>query len=373
MQRTIFRPEHDRFRSLVEEFYGSEVAPRFGEWEAAGRPPRQFWRRAGELGLLSCGIPRRFGGEPERDFRYNAILTESAQAAGLALGGLRVQTDICLPYLLEYADDDQQAAWLPRLAAGDAVVALAISEPGAGSDVASIATGAVRDGDDFVVNGSKTFISNGISADLVILAVRTGSSGGKSGLSLLLVDTASPGFERGRNLEKIGLKGQDLAELYFRDMRVPATALLGRENAGFTYLTANLAQERLSIAINSQASAAAVLAATRAIFAGARNSQDVKFSLAGCQVQVAAGQALIDQAITAHLRRALSAADAAAVKLFCTEMQSQVIDRCLQLGGLEHYTRRSPIGRGYTDSRVSRVYGGTSEIMRVIVAKSMGL
>lgn len=373
MRRTIFLEEHDRFRALVRDFFRDEVLPEHRSWAVDGQPPRWFWRRCGELGLLAAGVPAEYGGFPDRDFRYNAILTETAQEFGLALGGLRVQTDICLPYLLEAADDAQRAEWLPRMVSGDAVVSLAISEPGAGSDIKSMTTTAVRDGDAFVVNGSKTFISNGATSDLVILAVRSRPEGGREGLSLLLVDTTTPGFERGRTLHKLGLKEQDLAELFFRDMRVPVSALLGVEHGAFAALTSNLAQERLSIAVNSQASAAAALHAATSLFSGGRNPQSVKFALADSASEVAAGQALIDQALAAHVSGTLLPEDAAAVKLFCTEMQSRVIDRCVQAAGLEHFTADGPLGRAYADGRVSRIYGGSSEILRVIVAKSLGL
>jgi acyl-CoA dehydrogenase len=373
MSRAVFTAGHDTFRDQVRTFLTSEVLPEYTDWERAGRPSRRFWHRAGELGILGIGVPAEYGGYEGSDFRHSVVVTEETQRLGLAIGGLRVHTDICLPYFLHHASEEQRRRWLPRLCAGEAVVALALSEPGAGSDLKAMATRAVRDGDHYVVDGAKTFISNGAAADLVILAVKTDPAAGRWGISLLVVETDTPGFAHGRSLDKLGLKAQDLAELSFTDMRVPAENLLGRENEGFTYLTANLAQERLSIAINSQAAAAAALAWTVAEIAGTDAGQDVKFELAACAAEVAAGQALVDQALTTLLAGALTGAEAAAAKLYCTEMQSRVVGRCLALHGPEAFRRSSPIGRAYLDGRVSRIYGGSSEIMKVIIGQQLGL
>ncbi|WP_354702531.1 acyl-CoA dehydrogenase family protein [Paraconexibacter sp. AEG42_29] len=375
MRRTVFRPEHDAFRSVVREFFQDEVVPEYPEWEKAGRPPRSFWYRAGALGLLGVGVPEAFGGLAGSGFKHSAVITEEAQRAGLAIGGVRVHTDICMPYFLEYATAEQQERWLPALTSGEAVSALALSEPGAGSDLKALSTSARRDGDHYVVDGAKTFISNGLAADLVILAVKTDRSAGRHGISLLVVDAQTPGFERGPRLEKIGQKAQDLSELFFTDMHVPVQNLLGEENRGFAYLTANLAQERLSIGLNSQAAAVAALEATVAnVASGALPSgQHAKFELAACAAEVQAGQALTDRALDAHEAGELMPEDAAVVKLYCTELQGRVVDRCLQLHGVAGCSRTSVLGRAYADARVSRIYGGSSEIMKVIVAKSLGL
>jgi alkylation response protein AidB-like acyl-CoA dehydrogenase len=377
VQRTVFNEQHAAFREVVRRFFAEEVVTEYAAWEQTGAPTRCFWTRAGELGLLGVMVPVEYGGLAGSTFKHSAVVTEEAQAAGLTLGGLRVQTDICMPYFLEYATTEQQARWLPGLASGDYVTALAMSEPGAGSDMKAMSTRAVRDGDEYIVNGAKTFITNGLSADLLIVAVKTDPQAGRAGISLLVVDADTPGFERGRKLEKIGLRTQDLAELFFTDMRVPVGNLLGGENRGFEYLTANLAQERLSIAVNSQAAAAAVLGQTIARVAERGGelaaAQGTKFELAACATDVAAGQALVDQALEAHDRATLTPADAATVKLFCTELQGRVSDRCLQLLGLEGYSRTSPVGRAFADARVSRIYGGSSEIMKIIVAKAIGL
>jgi acyl-CoA dehydrogenase len=373
--RTVFTREQEQFRHSVRQFLDADVVPEYPRWLADGKPSRQFWRGAAEVGILGIGVPAEFGGLPGADYRHSAVVTEEIQARGLAIGGLRVQTDICLPYLLHHGSAEQRAGWLPRMASGDVVVALGLSEPGAGSDLKAMSTRARRCGDHYVVNGAKTFISNGAAADLVILAVKTDPDAGRRGISLLLVDTSTPGFERGRKLDKLGLRAQDLAEISFTDMRVPVENLLGEENEGFTYLTSNLAQERLSIAVNSQAAAAAALSwAVEDHQHGATASQDVKFTLAQCAAEVAAGQALIDQALSRHVEGRLSGSDAAIAKLFCTELQGRVVDRCLALtppsGALRGESR---LGNAYLDGRVSRIYGGSSEIMKVIVGQSLGL
>lgn len=372
--RAVFTVEQESFRAVVRTFLEDEVVPAYPTWVDEGRPSRQFWRRAGDLGMLGVGVPESFGGRSGTDFRDSAVVTEEIQRLGLAIGGLRVQTDICMPYLLHHASQEQQRRWLPRLTSGSAVIALAMSEPGAGSDIKSLSTRAVRDGDHYVVNGAKTFISNGAAADLVILAVKTDPDAGRNGLSLLVVETSSPGFERGRKLDKLGLQAQDLAELAFTDMRVPVDNLLGEENAGFGYLTSNLAQERLSIAVNSQAAASAALAWTVEDLRGTSPSQAVKFALAECATEVAAGQALVDQALARLIADELSGADASLVKLYCTELQGRTVARCLDLSPpATSYRGSSRIGQAYLDGRVSRIYGGSSEIMKVIIAQQLGL
>jgi alkylation response protein AidB-like acyl-CoA dehydrogenase len=372
MRRTVFTSEHDAFRAKVRAFVEEDVAPHYDAWEADHQPSRDFWLRAGEVGLLGVGVPEEYGGQPGTGFKHSAIVTEEIQRYGLAMGGLRVHTDICMPYFLEYATEAQKQRWMPRLLSGEWVAALGMSEPGAGSDMKAMSTRAKRDGDVYVVNGAKTFISNGIACDVVILAVKTDPDAGRRGISLLVVEADTPGFERGRSLEKIGQHAQDLAELFFTDMPVPVESLLGEENRGFEYLSHNLAAERLSIAVNSQAHAAGVLERTvKAVGTGAE--QHVKFELAACATEVAAGQALIDQALEANERGELSLADAAAAKLYCTELQGRVVDRCLQVHGTAGYVRTSDIGRAFADARVSRIYGGSSEIMKVIVAKELGL
>jgi alkylation response protein AidB-like acyl-CoA dehydrogenase len=375
MRRTVYNENHDAFRQVVRQFLEDEVRPEYESWESTSRPSRRFWSRAGELGLLGVGVPGEYGGLAGSTFKHSAVVTEEVQRAGFALGGLRVQTDICMPYLLEYASGEQRARWLPEVTSGAAVLALALSEPGAGSDMKAMSTRARRDGDHYVINGAKTFISNGLGADLVILAAKTDPEAGRRGMSLFVVEATSEGFARGPSLRKIGLKTQDLSELFFTDLVVPATDLLGEENHGFEYLTSNLAQERLSIAVNSQAAAASALGHTvqRFVAADGESSQHTKFELAACAAEVQAGQAMIDCALDAHDAGELTASDAASLKLFCTELQGRVTDRCLELFGPSGYERTSLIGRLYADGRVSRIYGGSSEIMKVIIAKDLGL
>jgi acyl-CoA dehydrogenase len=370
MRRTVFDDSHDRFRHVVRAFLTDEVCPDYPNWEVAGMPPRWFWRRAGEIGILGIGVPVEYGGLAESTLKHSAVVTEEAQRLGLALGGVRVHTDIAMPYFLEYADQEQKARWLPGLVAGEAVVALGISEPGAGSDVKAMTTRAQRDGDEYVINGAKTFISNGGAADLVVLACKTDPQAGRDGISLIVVDTNTDGFQRGRKLNKLGLHAQDLSELAFSDMRVPVVNRLGPEGSGFAMLTSNLAQERLSIALNSQASAQSTLDHTVRALAGSAPGQHVKFELAACRTEIEAGQALLDRALEAHVVGDLTVHDAAIAKLYATELHGRVVDRCTRVLGLSHYISEDVVGRFYLDGRVSRIYGGSSEIMKVIISQS---
>ncbi len=380
MLRSLFDEDHAAFRAVVRDFYAESVLPEYAEWEAAGAPPRHFWDAAGRLGLLGIQVPEQYGGGGQDSFLFNVILTEETQHAGVALGGLRVHTDIAMPYFLHLADDEQKQRWLPRLVVGEAVAALAMSESAAGSDVKAITTRAVRDGNSYRVNGSKTFISNGLNADLIVTAVKTDPEAGRDGLSLLVIDGDAAGLSRGRKLEKLGLKAQDLAELNFDNVRVPVENLLGEEGHGFAYLTRNLAQERLSIAVNSQAAAVKALRDTvaytkerKAFGTTVASFQNTKFELAACATEIEAGQSLLDRALVAHDNKELSAADAAMVKLYCTELQGRVVDRCLQLYGGYGYMLEYPIAKAYADARVSRIYAGSSEVMKVIIARSIGL
>lgn len=370
MRRTVFDTPHEDFRQIVRAFLADEVCPDYPNWEKSGIPPRWFWERAGQIGILGIGVPVEYGGMPDSTLKHSAVVTEEAQRLGLALGGVRVHTDIAMPYFLEYADEAQKKRWLPRLVTGEAVVALGISEPGAGSDVKAMTTKAERVGDDYVVNGAKTFISNGGAADLVVLACKTDPDAGRRGISLIVVETNTEGFQRGRKLQKLGLHAQDLAELAFSDMRVPVANRLGDEGDGFTMLSSNLAQERLSIALNSQASARSTLDHTVRALSGSVPGQHVKFELAACRTDIEAGQALLDQSLNAHMVGDLTVQDAAVAKLYATELHGRVVDRCTRVLGLSHYTSDDIVGRFYLDGRVSRIYGGSSEIMKVIIAQS---
>jgi alkylation response protein AidB-like acyl-CoA dehydrogenase len=382
MQRTIFEPEHEQFRDSVRQFLARTVVPRIDEFERAGIVDRDVFLAAGEAGFLGFAVPEAFGGGGVRDFRYNAVLGEEAQAVGASSAGLglTLHTDICLPYFLDLTTDEQQARWLPGIASGELITAVAMTEPGAGSDLAGIATTAIRDGDDYVVNGAKTFITNGINADLVIVAVKTDPAQRHRGMSLVVVERGMPGFERGRNLEKLGLHGQDTAELSFTDVRVPVANLLGTEGMGFRHLTQNLAQERLSIAVSAVAAARAALdwtvAYTRernAFGAPVGSFQNSRFRLADLATEVTVGQAFADQCISALNAGELTVDEAAMAKLWCTELQGRAVDLGVQLHGGYGYMLEYPIARAFADARITRIYGGTSEIMREIVGRSLGL
>jgi acyl-CoA dehydrogenase len=379
VKRTVYTAEHEQFRETVRAFLAKEVGPHYAAWEEAGLPPRELFSKAGDLGILGLCVPTEHGGAGA-PFSFNAIVTEEIGTAGYALGGLRVHTDITVPYFVELSNAEQAARWLPGLADGSLVSALALTEPGAGSDVAGIATTAIRDGDHYVVRGQKTFITNGLNADVFVVAVKTDPTERHRGISLLVMTPDLAGFSRGRPLKTVGLHAQEAVELFFDDVRVPVTDRLGEEGAGFTYLTSNLPQERLSISINAQASAASVLRQTvdhvthRTAFGTTIGSfQNTKFELAACQTDVDAGQSFLDAAIAAHDLGELTPTDAAKVKLFCTEMQGRVIDRCLQLFGGYGFMAEYPVARAWTDARVGRIYGGSSEIMKTIISKSMGL
>jgi alkylation response protein AidB-like acyl-CoA dehydrogenase len=383
MRRAIFTPEHDAFRDAIRQFLVKEVVPDYPAWEKAGAPPRDFYRRAGELGFIGIQVPEQFGGGGEPTFTYNAILTEESQRACVGLGSLRVHMDVVLPYFLHYANAEQKRRWLPGIASGELMTAIAMTEPGTGSDRAGIRTTATRDGDHYVLNGAKTFITGGLNADLVLVVARTSPAAAENrreGLSILVVESSSPGFSVGRNLEKLGLKAQDTTELFFRDVRVPADNLLGEEGSAFRYLLHNLPQERLTIAVAALGSAAAALTLTvdyvtqRNVFGQPVSSfQNTKFVLADCATRIEAGQALVDRALDAHNAGELTVADAAKAKLFCTELQAKVVDECLQLHGGYGYMLEYPIARLYADARVTRIYGGTNEIIKTIISKDLGL
>ncbi|CUU56297.1 long-chain-acyl-CoA dehydrogenase [Parafrankia irregularis] len=379
MRRTVYGPEHDAFRAAVRSFFEKEIGAHYNEWEEAGLPPRDFYNKAGDLGILGLCIPEEYGGGGA-DFLFNAVVTEEAARAGYALGPLRIHADISVPYFVDHGNAEQKQRWLPGLASGELVAALALTEPGAGSDLAGMSTSARRDGDHYVVNGSKTFITGGLNADLFLTAVKTDPTQRHAGLSLLVIPGDLPGVSRGAPLHKIGLHIQEAVEIFFDDVRVPAENLLGEEGQGFTYLTSHLVQERLSIAINAQGAAASIVEQTveyvngRKLFGKTLNTfQNTKFVLAGAATEVDAGQALLDQVLLAHVAGEATPADAAKVKLYCTEMQGRVIDACLQLFGGYGYINEYPVARAWADARVGRIYGGSSEVMKTIIAKSLGL
>lgn len=385
MRRTVYNEDHEAFRATIRDFIANEVVPVYESWEADGHPPRDFYRKLGALGVYGIEVPEEFGGAGESGFKYQAIVTEEVARAGVSFGSSGVHTGLVLPYLLEYANEEQKARWLPDFVSGDMMTAIAMTEPGTGSDLAGITTTAKlsEDGTHYVLNGAKTFITGGVLADLVLVVCRTSPydpANRRAGLSILCVDTKSEGYSVGRKLQKIGLRTSDTAELSFSDVKVPVEDLLGEEGKAFSYLTHNLVQERLAIAVGAYAAAAAAVnfavqyVKDRKVFGKAvAEFQNTKFTLADCQAQVLAQQAMVDQALELYQVGQLTVADAAAAKLFCTESASQVIDKCLQLHGGYGYILEYPIARLYTDNRVFRIYGGTSEVMRTIVAKSLGL
>lgn len=382
MRRDLFTPDHEAFRDLAREFIEKEVVPHYPDWEKTGQMPREVFRRLGGLGLLGTAIPEEYGGMGTRDYRYNVVLQEEAQRALVTLSTVRTQLDVILPYFLEYADPEQRARWFPGLADGSLLTAIAMTEPGTGSDLAGIRTTAVRDGDHYVLNGAKTFITGGLLADLVIVVARTGTDpdNRRAGLTLLVVEGGMPGFTRGRVLDKMGCKVQDTVELSFTDVRVPVANRLGEEGVAFGYLGHNLPQERMTVAVGSVAQARAAVTATieyvqerKAFGTPVASFQNTKFELAAMSAEVEAAQTMVDRAVLDLVEGQLSGADAARVKLFATETQARVVDRCLQLFGGYGYMMEYPIARLYTDARVARIYAGTSEVMKVIIAKDLGL
>ncbi len=375
---TIYDDTHELFRDSFRSFVNDRMLPHYDQWESEGIMDRNVYVEAGKHGFVGMAIPEAFGGGGTKDFRFNAVISEELARAGIGGAGLGIglHNDITTPYFIEYCNDEQATRWLPGIATGELITAIAMTEPGTGSDLASIATSAERDGDEFVINGAKTFITNGINSDLVIVVCRTGE--GRSGLSLIVVERGMAGFERGRNLDKIGQHSADTAELFFADVRVPVANLMGEEGRALEYLSANLAQERLSIGMNGLHIAQAALGWTidyvkeRTAFGKSIGSfQNTKFVLAEVKTEIDVTVPFIEQCITKLNAGELSPSEAAQAKLWASELQGRTLDRCLQLFGGYGYTSEYPIGRAYADARVTRIYGGTSEIMKTIIAKEI--
>jgi alkylation response protein AidB-like acyl-CoA dehydrogenase len=385
MRRTVFNEDHEAFRQTLREFIRAEVVPYYQDWYEAGLVPREFYYKLAELGLFGIEVPEEYGGAGITSFKYSAVQTEELALASVGFGGSSVHVALCLPYLLRLGTEAQKKRWLPPFMSGETMYAIAMTEPGTGSDLAGMRTTAKlsADGSHYILNGAKTFITGGVNADRVIVCARTASQkedDRRYGISLLVVDAMAEGYSVGRKLDKIGLKTSDTAELSFNEVKVPVDELLGEENKGFSYLGQNLPQERLSIAYGAYAQAAAAVELAkrytqeRNIFGKSVASfQNTKFELAACKAEVDAAQAVADRALEAHDIGELTAAEAASAKLFCTEVASRVIDRCLQLHGGYGYINEYPIARLYADNRVNRIYGGTSEVMKTIIAKDMGL
>jgi alkylation response protein AidB-like acyl-CoA dehydrogenase len=380
MRRTILDEEHEMFRESFRTFIDREIAPHFEKWEEAGIVDRSLFTAAGAAGFLAMGAPEQYGGGGVNDFRYNLVIGEELAYAGFASPGvgLTLHNDICLPYYLSLTTDEQKGRWLPGICSGELITAIAMTEPAIGSDLASMATSAIRDGGHYVVNGAKTFITNGINADLVIVAVKTDPSERHKGMSLLVIETGTAGFERGRNLSKVGLHSQDTAELFFNDCRVPVTNLLGTEGMGFVHLVENLAQERLSIAVGAVAASRQALRWTleytheRTAFGQPIAAfQNSRFSLAEMATEIEIAEVFLDRCVTALCAEELTVEEAAMAKWWCTELQKRVVDQCVQLHGGYGYMLEYPIARAYCDVRIQTIYGGTTEIMKEIIGRSL--
>jgi alkylation response protein AidB-like acyl-CoA dehydrogenase len=381
MQRNIFETDHDIFRETVEHFVEAEILPFHAKWSDEGKVDKAMFRAAGAQGLLGMAIPESYGGGGVDDFRYNAVIDEVVTASGAASSGvcITLHNDVCIPYFLIYATEKQRERWFPGLVSGRLMTAIAMTEPGTGSDLAAIATTAELDGDEYIVNGSKTFITSGINADLVIIVARTGPDP-HGGLTLLVVEDGMEGFGRGRNLDKMGMHSQDTAELFFSDVRVPVANRLGAEGTGFMQLVGNLPQERLSIAVGAVAAAEAALALTIE-YARERSAfgrpigrfQHNRFVLAELKTEVDIGRVFVDRLLAEHVVGNLTIEQAAEAKWWTTEMLRRVVDAGVQMHGGYGYMMEYPIAQAYLDARVQTIYGGTTEIMKEIIGRGLGL
>jgi acyl-CoA dehydrogenase len=380
LQRDIFTSEHDAFRDMVRAFIARNVTPYHEQWERDRVVSREVWRQAGEAGLLGIEVDEKYGGGGNPDYTYYLIMNEELARAGAHGPGFSVHNDIVGQYLVRLVTPEQAQRWLPGYCSGELITAIAMTEPGAGSDLQGIRTTAVRDGDDWILNGQKTFISNGQLADLVIVFARTDPDAGHLGYSLLMVERGMAGFERGRNLEKVGMHAQDTSELFFSDVRVPAASMLGDPGTGFVALMQNLPRERIAIGATALAGAEHVFATTldycrqRQAFGRPIGSfQHSRFQLAEMATELAVARAFTDRAITEHVAGRLSTEDAAMVKWWDTELCNRVVDRCVQLYGGYGYMREYPVARAFADGRVQSIFGGTTEIMKEIIGRGLGV
>ncbi len=380
MESTLFEPEHDAFRDSVRSFMTKHVAPFHKEWEQAGIVDRSVWTEAGKQGLLGMDVPEQYGGGGIKDFRYNCVVSEEITRVGGSGVGFTLHNDVAAPYLIDLTTEEQKQRWLPPFVTGEMITAIAMSEPGAGSDLQGLKTTARRDGTDWVINGSKTFITNGINSDLVLVVARTDPEKGAHGFSILAVERGMKGFERGRNLEKVGMKAQDTAELFFDEVRVPAENLVGREGGGFIHLMEKLPQERLSIAVVAAAASKKVFDLTldyckgRTAFGKPIGSfQHNRFVLAEMATEIEIARHYIDKAVLALNAGELTVQDAAMAKWWTTELQKRVVDQCVQLHGGYGYMLEYPVAKAFIDSRVQTIYGGTTEVMKEIIGRSLGV
>jgi alkylation response protein AidB-like acyl-CoA dehydrogenase len=376
-KRTLFSPDHEMFRDAVRRFIETELAPHHDRWEEEGMLDRTAWRKAGEAGILCCDVPEEYGGAGA-DFLYNTVVIEELAAAGMTAPGFMVHSDMMATYIASFGTEEQKKTWLPKMVSGEVIGALAMTEPNAGSDLKEIRTRAVRDGDDYVISGQKVYISNGQLCDLMVVACKTDPAAGARGMSLILVEANTPGFRRGRNLKKIGLKGQDTSELFFDEVRVPVSNLLGKEGGAFSLLMTKLSRERLTQAIRSIRVAEAAIQWTvdytseRQAFGGTISDfQNTRFKLAELATLTEAGRALIDNCLRLFMNNELDAVDAAKAKMYSTDLHCKVVDECLQFFGGYGYMLEYPIARAYADARITRIAGGAAEIMKQIISKDM--
>jgi acyl-CoA dehydrogenase len=380
VDRDLFEPEHESFRRTVRTFFEKEVVPFHDEWEKDGVVSRDVWRKAGEAGLLCFDVPEEYGGPGVADFRYNQVLSEEQTRSGAAGPGFSVHTDIIVPYLVSLGTEEQKQRWLPGCVSGEIVTAIAMTEPGAGSDLQGIRTTAVDKGDHYVLNGSKTFISNGILSDLVIVVAKTDPDAGHKGISLLVVERGMAGFDRGRNLEKVGLKAQDTAELFFDDVVVPKENLLGEEGEGFIYLMMNLPQERLAIAMQAAAACQGLVdmclryAKEREAFGRPIGKfQHNRFLVAEMATEARIAQVFVDDCVRKHLAGRLDSTLASMAKWWTTELQNRMAGQAVQLHGGYGYMLEHPVAKAFIDSRISTIYGGTTEVQKEIIGRSLGI
>ncbi len=375
--RTLFSPDHELFRESVRTFLEKEAVPFHGQWEKQGYIDRDLWRKAGEAGMLCSHLPDAYGGL-DADFLYSAVVIEEIGRLGLTGIGFSLHSDIVAPYILHYGSEALKHKYLPKLISGEMVTAIAMTEPGAGSDLQGVKTTAVLDGDEYVINGSKTFITNGYLADLVIVVAKTDPKAGAKGTSLFLVEADTPGFAKGKRLEKVGMKAQDTSELFFQDVRVPKENILGQAGMGFAYLMQELPQERLTVAIGALSSAEAALAWTleyprerKAFGKAIADFQNTRFKLAEMATEIQVGRVFVDQCMALHLEGKLDVPTAAMAKYWATDLQCKVLDECVQLHGGYGFMWEYPIARAWADARVQRIYAGTNEIMKEIIARSL--
>ncbi len=377
IHRTVYREDHEMLRETARRFFERECLPRQAEWDLAGRTDRQTWLKAGREGLLCVTIPTEYGGGGG-DFGHSCVLAEELHKSGVSGFSLSVHSDITAPYIVRFGTEEQKQRWLPRICRGETIMAIAMTEPGTGSDLKSIRTSAVRDGNEWVINGSKTFISNGLNCDMVLVACKTDPNAGSKGVSLIMVETDRAGFRRGRKLNKVGQAAADTTEMFFDEVRVPVSNLLGEENKGFVCLMQELAQERLIIAVYSAAKLERLLEQTleyvkaRKAFDGTVwDFQNTRFKLADIKAQAVATRTLVDYYIGEHMRRRISVQEAAIAKLFATESLWKCIDDMVQLHGGYGYMLEYPIARAFTDYRITRVFGGTNEVQRDLIARKL--